>query len=246
MFGYIGVKAPFLSWVPAMNDRLCQEIGKIPLFESLPISHQRELANIAVEKKFARGEAVFSEGEAGSGFYVVERGRVKIFKLSFEGKEQILHVFGPGEPFGEVPVFEGRHFPAHAVALDDSTFIFFPRPAFVSLIRGNPDLALNMLAVLSLRLRRLTSLVEDLSLKEVPARLAAHFLYLSDTKGGGAKFKLDVAKGQLANMLGTIPETLSRILAKMTKQNLISLEGSNVTILNRGVLEELMEGERRL
>jgi len=235
-----------VAWTREMNDRLCDEIAKIPLFESLPAEHQRELGNIAVPKKYARGESVFSEGDAGNGFYVVARGRVKIFKLSFEGKEQILHVFGPGEPFGEVPVFEGRHFPAHAVALDDSMFLFFPRASFVNLIRGNPDLALNMLAVLSMRLRRLTTLVEDLSLKEVPARLAAHLLYVSETQGGSTQFKLDVAKGQLAGMLGTIPETLSRILARMTKQRLIGLDGPNVTILDRTGLEELTDGERRL
>ncbi len=139
-----------------MEVELIQRIARIPLFEGLPQDQQRDLANIALEKIFERGRTVFSEGQPANGFFVVMAGKVKIFKISPDGKEQILHIFGPGEPFGEVPVFEGRPFPAHAVALEDSKYIFFPRSAFVELIKNNPSLALNMLAVLSRRLRRFT------------------------------------------------------------------------------------------
>ncbi|MEI8181202.1 MAG: Crp/Fnr family transcriptional regulator [Desulfomonile sp.] len=225
---------------------IIENIAAIPLFEGLPSDNHSDLASIATEKRFARGETVFSEGQAGSGFFVVISGRVKIFKLSAEGKEQILHIFGPGEPFGEAPVFEGRRFPAHAVALDDSLFFFFPRSSFVGLIRRNPSLSLNMLAVLSRRLRRFAALVDDLSLKEVPGRLAAHLLYLSDGKDGAHELVLDIPKGQLAGLLGTIPETLSRILTKMVRQRLIESNGPRVKILDRKGLEDLAEGIRRL
>lgn len=225
---------------------MIDHIAAIPLFEGLPHDNHQDLASIAIEKSFSRGETVFSEGQAGSGFYVVVTGRIKIFKLSAEGKEQILHVFGPGEPFGEVPVFEGRRFPAHAVALEESLFVFFPRSSFVELIRKNPSLSLNMLGVLSRRLRRFAALVDDLSLKEVPGRLAAHLLYLSDSKAGAPEISLDLQKGQLAALLGTIPETLSRILTKMAKQRLIESEGSRIRILDRKTLEDIVEGLRRL
>ena len=225
---------------------IIENIAAIPLFEGLPPDNHKDLALIAIEKRYVRGESIFSEGQAGSGFYVIIGGRVKIFKLSSEGKEQILHIFGPGEPFGEVPVFEGRRFPAHAVALEDSRFLFFPRSSFVELIKKNPSLSLNMLAVLSRRLRRFTALVDDLSLKEVPGRLAAHVLYLSDKKDGANEFPLDLPKGQLAGLLGTIPETLSRILTKMVKQGLIESEGPRIRILDRKGLEDLVEGIRRL
>jgi CRP/FNR family transcriptional regulator len=221
-------------------------LAAIPLFEGLPPDQQQELAAILVEKRFKRGQTIFSEGEPGAGFYVVASGRVKIFKLSVDGKEQILHIFGGGEPFGEVPVFEGRRFPAHAVAIEDSLFLFFPRQAFIDLIRNNPSLALSMLAVLSRRLRRFAALVDDLSLKEVPARLAAHLLYLSKEQNGSDSVRLDIPKGQLAALLGTIPETLSRILAKMTKQAFIESDGARITIVDREVLSELAEGARRL
>jgi CRP/FNR family transcriptional regulator len=103
-----------------------------------------------------------------------------------------------------------------------------------------------MLAVLSRRLRRFAALVDDLSLKEVPARLAAHLLYLSKEQNGSDSVRLDIPKGQLAALLGTIPETLSRILAKMTKQAFIESDGARITIVDRDVLSELAEGARRL
>ncbi len=225
---------------------LIQKIGRIPLFEGLPPDQQKDLANIALEKSFERGRTIFSEGEPAHGFFVVMAGKVKIFKISPDGKEQILHIFGPGEPFAEVPVFEGRPFPAHAVALEDSKCMFFPRSAFVELIKHNPSLSLNMLAVLSKRLRRFTMLVDDLSLKEVPGRLAAHLLYLSEQRQGKDDLELDMPKGQLAGLLGTIPETLSRILTKMAKQGFIEADGRLVKIMDREGLIELAEGTKRL
>jgi CRP/FNR family transcriptional regulator len=201
---------------------------------------------IVVDQVFKRGQMVFSDGDDGNGFYVVISGRVKIFKLSPDGKEQILHILGPGEPFGEVPVFAGEMFPANAETLAESRIFFFPRPAFIDLISKNPTLALNMMAILSKRLRRFTGLVEDLSLKEVPGRLAAYLLFLSEKKKGSIRVELDVSKNQLASLLGTIPETLSRILARMDREKLIKLGGKNIEILDRKALEELSSGETRL
>ena len=225
---------------------IVEQIAKIPMFNGLPDMQHKDLALIAVEKSFRRGQTIFSEGEPGNGFYVVGTGLVKIFKLSSEGKEQILHIFGPGEPFGEVPVFEGRNFPAHSVALEQTRCLFFPRAAFINLIRDNPSLASNMLAVLSRRLRTFTVLVDALSLKEVPARLASHLLYLSDQLGGADDVDLQIPKGQLAHLLGTIPETFSRILTKMIKEGVIGAEGSRMRIIDREALVGLAEGLRRL
>ncbi len=210
---------------------ILSHIAHVPLFEGLPHEQVEDLAMIVTDQVFRKGESIFSEGEEGNGFYVVITGRVKIFKLSSEGKEQILHFFGPGEPFGEVPVFAGQQFPANAEALEQSRVFFFPRKSFVDLIKKNPSLALNMLAVLSKRLRRFAALVDDLSLKEVPGRLAAYLLYLSDQNKGVKDLELNITKAQLASLLGTIPETLSRILAKLGSQGLIETDGRRIKIL---------------
>jgi CRP/FNR family transcriptional regulator, dissimilatory nitrate respiration regulator len=221
-------------------------ISQIPLFEGLPKEQTEDLAMILTDQVFRKGEIIFSEGEEGNGFYVVIQGRVKIYKLSPDGKEQILHIFEPGEPFGEVPVFTGQRFPAHAEAMKESRVFFFPKQSFVNLIKQNPALALNMLGILSKRLRRFTALIDDLSLKEVPGRLAAHLLFLSKQEKGSKELELSITKAQLASLLGTIPETLSRILAKMTAQGLIEARGRRIRILDRESLQELVDAGGRL
>ncbi len=223
-----------------------QTLNEIPLFEGLSDNQLQDLSSIAITKTFKRGGAIFSENDPGAGFYVVSEGKIKIFKISGDGKEQILHIFGPGEPFGEAPVFEGRRFPAHAMALEDSQALYFPRVAFVDLVKRNPSLALSMLAVLSRRLRRFAALVEDLSLKEVPTRLAAHLIYLSENSSGDSELSLDISKNQLAGLLGTIPETLSRILTKMAKKGLIQIHGPKIKIMDKAGLAELGQGSTRL
>ena len=213
-------------------------IGASVLFGGLPEEQLDAIVKIAVEKKFGKGETIFFEGDPGNGFYMVAEGKVKIFKMSFAGKEQILHIFGPGEPFGEVPVFHGQPFPASAETLGKSTLIFFPREKFIALVHENPSLALNMLAVLSMRLRRFVTQIENLSLKEVPARIAGYLLYLLEEQKSEDSVELEISKGQLASLLGTIPETLSRIFAKMSDEGLIAVDGKKIRILDRKALAE--------
>lgn len=211
------------------------------LFRGLPEEQLEQISKIAVKRHFQRGSVVFLEGEEGKGFYIIAEGRVKIFKLSPEGKEHILHIFGPGEPFGEASVFAGQRFPANAEAVTDSTLLYFSRSAFVELISSAPSLALNMLAVLSRRLRQFTVQIENLSLKEVPGRLAGYLTGLAEEQGNKDTVLLNVSKGQLASLLGTIPETLSRILARMSAQGLIEAKDRNIRLLDPDGLKELSE-----
>lgn len=216
-------------------------LSGIPFFSDLPENQLNEIRKMAIDRMFNKGEAIFFEGDEGNGFFVVVEGLVKIFKVSTEGKEQILHIFGPGEPVGEVPGFSGEHFPANAEALAKSHLLFFPKSAFVDLIAGNPSLALNMLGVLSRRLREFTGKIEHLSLKEVPGRLAAYLIYLADEQENEDFVTLTISKGQLASLLGTIPETLSRIFARMSGQKLIEVTGGTIKLLDRRRLDELSE-----
>lgn len=211
------------------------------LFQGLPEKQLQDIAAIALTKEYQKGEMIFSEGDSGDGFYVVIEGLIKIFKVSTEGKEQILHIFGGGEPIGEVPVFSGQKFPASALVLKKSRVLFFPRRSFVELLIAHTSLALNMLAVLSMRLRQFTVQIENLSLKEVPGRLAAYLLYLAEEQANRKVVSLSISKGQLASLLGTIPETLSRILARMSSQQLIVVKGRTIQLLDLEGLQELSE-----
>lgn len=222
-------------------EKILQIISQTPLFQNLAEDDLNKIRRIAADKFFNKGQTVFSEGDDGNGFYVVAAGKVKIYKVSLEGKEQILHIYGPGNPFGEVPVFSGEQFPANAQTLLKSHLLFFPRTAFTELIAKNPSLCLNMLAVLSMRLRQFTLQVENLSLKEVPGRLASYLLYLAQEQASDVTLSLPISKGQLASLLGTIPETLSRILSKMGNSGLIEVSGSQILLVDLVGLEELAE-----
>lgn len=223
-----------------------QTIAAIPLFEGLTAQQCASLAAIALHRLHSRGQSFFAEGDDGTGFYVILSGKVKIFKLSPDGKELIFHILEDHEPFGEAAVFAGEHYPASARALSETRSLFFPRQRFIELISREPTLALSMLALLSRRLRKLTTLVENLSLKEVPGRLAAYLLYLHEQSGGSATLELDISKNQMAGLLGTIPETLSRILKRMNKEKLIKVTTRSIVILDKEGLADLAEGIRRL
>jgi len=216
-------------------------ISQAPLFNGLSADQLNEVKQIAIDKFYDRGKTVFWDGDDCTGFYIVAAGKVKIYKVSFEGKEQILHIYGPGNPFGEVPVFSGQKFPASAQTIVKSHLLFFPKDAFVNLITQNPSLALNMLAILSMRLRQFTVQVENLSLKEVPGRLASYLLYLTEEQDNSDTVSLSISKGQLASLLGTIPETLSRIFARMGAQNLIQVSGRDIELLDIVGLTDMAE-----
>ena len=223
-----------------------KHLSQVDLFNGLSLQQLQEVAQIISVKEYRKGELIFADGDDGVGFYIVISGRVKVYKVSPDGKEQIMHIFGPDMPFAEVPVFEGSRYPANAEAMEICRLFFFPKKDFVKLIHDNPSLALNMLASLSQRLKHFSYLVESLSLKEVPGRLASYILYLSDKHGSMDEFELDIAKSQLASFLGTIPETLSRIFTKMANKGLVRINGPQIVILHRTGLEDLAEGESKL
>jgi len=219
-------------------------LDKVPLFRGLPKQHLEELAMIATEQEYQRGQEIFAEGDEATGLFIVSSGQVKISKISAEGKEQILHIFGPYEPFAEAAVFTGSSYPAYATALCPSRVVFIPRAGFLELLKANPELSMNLLATLSKRLKHFSRMIEDLSLKEVPGRLAAHLLLLDAQQGGGGTVRLPVAKSQLAGLLGTIPETLSRILQRMAAAGLIRVQGPEIELLDLERLRDLAQGEK--
>jgi len=228
-----------------MNTELAAKLAQFPLFTGQSPEMLDKIAAVAQLRRYQRGQSVFCEGDAGNGFYMVSKGRVKIFKLSSEGKEQILHVFGPGEPFGEVAVFEGRSFPASAEAMEAMEAVFIERADFIELIQKNPGLTLKMLSMLSLRLRIFAHLIEDLSLKDVPSRLA-RYLLLAQTKQQKDTIELDITRSQLASLLGTIPETLSRIFSRFQAHGILLTESNTVKIRDTKLLRAIAEGIEKL
>ena len=218
-------------------------LANIQLWRGLPQEQVEAIAEIAIAQTYSKGQIIFEEGDEGRGFFVVKSGRVKVFKLSVEGKEQILHFFGTGEHFAEVPAFDGQCFPASAAAVEKTELLFFPRIAFLELLEQHPSLAINILAIFARHLRRFAQIIEDLSFKEVPGRLAAYLLYLSERNGNVEEVELDITKAQLAALLATIPETLSRVFGKLSQEGLILINGSRIKLLDRQRLKVLAGGQ---
>lgn len=230
-----------------MSTTKLSALRGVVAFEGLSRGHLETLARLAVRRAYAAGAEIFSEGESSGGLHVVRSGRVRVYKLGPEGKEQILHIWGPGEPFGEAAAFEDVPYPANAEAMEPTTTLFIPRAGLIEEIRRDPDFALALVTLLSRRLRRLAGLVESLSLREVPGRLAAFLLLPSHRQSGANRVLLDMPKTQLAALIGTIPETLSRILRRLAREGIAATDGPHAIVIHdRAALRELAEGMRRL
>lgn len=221
-------------------DDLKPNIRDLPLFSALSVAELRQLMRQSAVRAYKRHEIIFMEGDPYAGLYLVLSGRVKVFKTNPEGKEQIIHLVGPREPFADVPLFTGGPYPATAQALEDTRVLFIAKQAFLDLLQGNPEISLRMLGAFAKRLRRMVQLVEELSLKEVTTRLAR---YLLDESKNAAHptFQLPISKANLAAYLGTIPETLSRSLRELEDNGIISVQGKQITIRNQQMLQRMVD-----
>jgi len=226
---------------------LAERLKHIMLFSGLEDEACRSVARLAIERRIPAGQVLFREGQAADGFYVVMDGRVKVYKLSPDGRQQILHVFGPGQAFAEAAMFAGETFPAFAESLAESRVAFFPRDRFLKGLSDNPALAVGLIASLARLCRQLTTLVGQLALRDVAGRLARYLADLARRKGTalekGATVRLDLPKGELARHLGVAPETLSRALGRLAAADLITVDGQVITFCNGPALEALASGQ---
>jgi len=222
-------------------------LKRCPLFAALEDRESAaEIKAISVSKRYPRGALIISEDEEATGFFVVISSRVKVYKLSLEGKERILHIISLGETFAEAALFAGSTYPAFAEFFAQTQVLYFSKEGFLNLIRKNPQISLNMIASLSHWLMKFVSLVEELSLNDVSTRLSKYLIDLSSKSGRsserGIEFELDISKRQLASQLGTISETLSRALKKLRDREIIRVEGKKIIILQKEALEEIYSG----
>ncbi len=216
-------------------------LKKIPFFSDMPEDDLEKIKSIVIDKKYSKRAHVFSEGQEADGFYFVNSGKVKIFKLSPEGKEHVLHICGAGEMFAEAAMFSGKAYPAYAETIAESSLLFIQKKKFLELIKNDPEISIKMLGALSTKLRKFAATIEDLSLKEVSARLARYLIELAD-KNKSNKFKLDMKKTDLALKLGTVSETLSRTLKKLKDKGVIDSDKNQITALDMESLNEIANG----
>jgi CRP/FNR family transcriptional regulator, dissimilatory nitrate respiration regulator len=181
-------------------------------------------------KKVGRAEQIFSEGIDATAFFIVVSGKVKIYKLSPDGKEYTLHIHGPGDLVAEAAIFDSMVYPASCLALEDTTLMRVSKEGFLNLIKTHPELSLKMMSGYSKRLRQFVAKIEELSLKDIKSRLAGYLMENSSVENGVAVCHLSYSKKELSSLLGTIPETLSRALAFLKQKKLIIEKDNNIIL----------------
>ncbi len=205
-----------------------------PLFANLTEAEMRALRPRVTSRQLQRGEMLFSEGDPCAGLFLVAAGRIRIFKLSSAGREQVLAVEGPGSSFAELPVFDGGSYPASASALEDTEVLFVSRKDFQSFCREHPEVALKVLAVVGARLRRLVGIIEDLSFTTVRQRLIAVILRLAESGGtaskDGIRVELTKSHQDLAAEMGTVRELVSRNLSRLQAEGFLEVDGRKLTV----------------
>ena len=232
--------------MPEAKNGRAAVLSRVPIFSDLSDAELKFLSDRAVSKGYAAGELVFSEGDPCAGLFVVEQGSVRIFKTSAAGREQVLTVEHAGSSVAELPVFDGGAYPASASAASDCSLIFISRNDFRALCLEHPEVALKVLRMVGLRLRRLVGIIEELSFTTVRHRLAALLLRLARGAGktsGRAEFTIAASNQELAAQIGTVRELVSRNLSRFQAEGLISLDGKTVVIPSVAKLEAEMRSE---
>jgi CRP/FNR family transcriptional regulator len=214
-------------------------LAQHPYFVSLPPAVLKAVASRVVTRAYEKGGLVYLEGEPSQGLYLVASGSVRVFKASDDGREQDLHRLGPGQSFSDAAAFDGGPTIANAQATESSIILFLSRNGLVELLQAHPEIGVGVARVLASRLREVSSLAGDLSLRHVMARVAGVIGRLAGS-GSGATLP---TRQELAAMVGTVREVATRALQELAKAGAIRLEPrGRVTIVDRAVLERLSGG----
>ena len=213
------------------------------MFADLPAAEIQAIAEGSTLKTLEKGEMLFREGERASGFYVMQTGRVSVFRLTPDGREQIICIFEPPESFAEVVLATVETYPANAAALEPSQVVVINKTHFRDLVCRKPELALHMLASMSLHLKFLVQSLQDIKGRQIEGRLADWLLKQSPAAAAGcpASINLKISKKTLAGQLGVTSETLSRTLSRFKREGLIRVSGPKIVIADHRGLRAYVE-----
>jgi len=216
-----------------------EALKKVPYFAPLTEAELKQIRTQIQEKKIAKGEILFSEGEECRALFCVSSGRIKIVKISPEGKEQILRIMEAGETFNEVPIFDGGPNPSSAQALEDSVLLSVSRESMQDLVTRYPAVSAAVIRTFAEKLRYLTRMVEDFSFRSVTARLAKHLLEAA-TPGPADPSGPRLTQQDIAAMVGTAREVVSRALKNLEARGAIRIDRNRILIANPEILRELL------
>jgi len=228
----------------AENRLMGQDFFKrVPLLAGLTETQLNALRQDLVRRQFQQGEAIFQQGDPGQMLYLIETGQVRIYVQDEEGQETSVIVYGPGEIFGELAVIDGLPRSASAVAMENTIVYTLNRDSFREHMRNSPQLALNFMKALSVRVRYSTQQVGSLTLLDVPGRLARKLLELAQQHGsvepGGVQINLTLTQSDLGALIGTTRESINKTLGHFRRQGFIQAKHGHITIVDPDALREL-------
>ena len=215
----------------------------VPIFTELDQNTLDEIAKIGIRKTFKRDSIILFEHETGSALFIIASGKVKISRVSDDGKEVILSILSDSDFFGEMSILDGQNRSANVTAIEDTDMFLIQRPDFINLLLTRPEVSIALLQELTTRLRSADMKIKSLSLKDAEGKVATVLLQLADDLGKIKQGKVEIEKlpyqHDLANMAGTSRETISRTLHNFAKRGLVELEGNKIRILNYEKFKEL-------
>lgn len=217
----------------------------LPIFEELAPADLAAINSVTTERRYKKNMIIFMEGEPGEGFHYVKRGKVKIVKMSQDGREHILAILGPGEVFAEVLLFNRGPYPATSVALEDSVIGVIKNMDLENVVAANARIALHIIRVLNQKLLHAQMKIKTLALSDTLARTAQILSRLSLQYGQrvpeGIQINVDMTRQELANLVGTTRETVSRVLSSMKKDKVIDFADQQIIIKDEKRLNRYTE-----
>ncbi len=229
-----------------MDPRIDDALRATVLYRALAGDDRSRLAEVSTLRSYDKGGTLFSEGDPSDFLYTLVSGRAKVVKMLASGKEVILEIFGPGDPVGAVVAYEGRPYPATAIAIEPTACLLVRRAAFFSLLERHPTLVRSFILGLTHRIVELTRRIPEVAGGRVETRFAHLFLKLADKMGvpgpEGTFMPMALSRQDLADLTGTTVETCIRIMSRWGKEDVVRTEKEGFLLRDRQALENLAQG----
>jgi CRP/FNR family transcriptional regulator len=220
-------------------------LKKIPFFSGITEQELHAIADIMIESTYGRGRILFMEGERGKAIHFVMDGKVKIYKTSEDGREHILYIAASGDIFAEVILFNEVNYPATAEVIEDARIAYIRNDDLEKVLMGHPSMAVAIIKVLNKRLMDAQAQVKSLALQNTHSRTAEMLIKLAAEHGvrtpEGYELDLSISRQELANMVGTTRETVTRVLTAFKKYQAIEMDRSMIRITDMDKLKEWMD-----
>lgn len=222
-----------------------KDLKQIPLFSGLSEVEIKEISSYVERKSFRKKEQIFAEGDPSNWFYILVDGKVKITKLSHEGKEIIIELISPVEFFGGFAVLKGFPYPANAIAMENCSVLKISRRNLMGIIERFPNLMYDITANLGERVREFHDTLKNIALERVESRIASLLLKLAEKTGakagsGEVEISVRLTKQDIAEMVGTTVETSIRVMSKFKKSGIIKDSNGNIIVKNIEALKAII------